>query len=410
MKTLFFSLFLFFLTQVAFSKPAKSVEHTHDGRSHSHPLPQSGINHTHNSVKAAQVNSVTQATTQNCKQQNVKKVTFMLNQRGRVDWSHSGNNLIAFDKRGTDKYYDVYTMKPDGSSVRCLSCNHPDLPSKNIGQPAWHPSGRYLVMPVQKAKHPRFKIPIAEMATNPGAGLYNDLWVLDMKTNRATPLTNLPADTNFGTLHPHFSHDGKKLSWSQMYRKASFIRHQGITGYWKLHVADFSVVGGLPKLSNEKIYQPGKAGMFENHGFSLDNKKLVFQSNMQSNKKKCETDLYQYNLQTRKLEKLTTSDLNEHGIYSPDGKRIAYMSSTGNNNKGTDWWLMNADGSCKKRLTFFNQPGHQQYKGRKIISADLSWRPDGRSFLGYFHDVDLANVLAKKVKGEGHALIEFGAN
>ena len=29
---------------------------------------------------------------------------------GRVDWSHSGNNLIAFDRVGADGFYDVYVM------------------------------------------------------------------------------------------------------------------------------------------------------------------------------------------------------------------------------------------------------------------------------------------------------------
>lgn len=68
---------------------------------------------------------------------------------------------------------------------------------------------------------------------------------------------------------------------------------------------------------------------------------------------------------------------------------------------------MNPDGSCKKRLTFFNQPGHEQYKGRKIICADLRWGPGGKSFIGYFHDVDLKNIVTGKMKGEGHVRVEF---
>lgn len=344
----------------------------------------------------------------NCSLREVTNVTYQLNQRGRVDWSHS-NNLIAFDKKGKDKYYDIYTMHPDGTGERCLTCDHPDLPGENIGQPAWHPSGRYLVMQVVKKNHPRYKTAFGQLATNPGAGMYNDLWVMDMSTLRATPLTDLPANTNYGTLHPHFSHDGKQLSWSQMYRKANFAKHQGITGYWKLHVADFLISGGVPKLANGKIYEPGRPGMFENHGFSLDNKKFVFQSNMQSNKKKGKTDLYQYHLETGQLEKLTHDYFNEHGIYSPDGKKIAFMSSADNRNKGTDWWLMNPDGSCKQRLTFFNQPGHEQYKGRRINSADLSWSPDGNSFLGYFNEMGIKNVLRGKMKGEGHVLVEFAS-
>lgn len=47
----------------------------------------------------------------------VKKITTLTKRGGRVDWSHSGNNLIAFDRRNRLKRYDVYVMKPNGSGA-----------------------------------------------------------------------------------------------------------------------------------------------------------------------------------------------------------------------------------------------------------------------------------------------------
>jgi len=38
---------------------------------------------------------------------------------------------------------------------------------------------------------------------------------------------------------------------------------------------------------------------------------------------------------------------------------------------------MNADGSGKTRLTYFNEPGHTEYTGERIVAADSSWSPDG---------------------------------
>jgi len=38
---------------------------------------------------------------------------------------------------------------------------------------------------------------------------------------------------------------------------------------------------------------------------------------------------------------------------------------------------MNADGSGKTRLTYFNEPGHTEYTGERIVAADSSWGPDG---------------------------------
>jgi len=41
------AIILFTLPLVAFAAPSKPVKHNHDGRSHTHPLPNSGSNHNH---------------------------------------------------------------------------------------------------------------------------------------------------------------------------------------------------------------------------------------------------------------------------------------------------------------------------------------------------------------------------
>jgi Tol biopolymer transport system component len=195
----------------------------------------------------------------------VDNITTITEYGGRVDWSHSGNNLIAFDRKENDKYYDIYTMKPDGSDEICLTCDHPDLPNRNIGQPAWHPSGEYIVLQVEKEEHRR----TFSIATNPGAGHFNDLWVLNVDTGDATLLFEVPNDKNYGVLHPHFSNDGTKLSWSEMYEKPSFFQKDKAAGYWKLKVADFVVpTAGAPMLENISEFMSGEMAFYENHGFS----------------------------------------------------------------------------------------------------------------------------------------------
>ena len=49
----------------------------------------------------------------------------------------------------------------------------------------------------------------------------------------------------------------------------------------------------------------------------------------------------------------------------------------------TDYWLMNPDGSNKRRLTYFNQPGHPHYMKEGVAAADGAWSPDGRRYLAY---------------------------
>ena len=67
-------------------------------------------------------------------------------QGARVDWSWA-NGLIAYDRVGDDgTYFDVYVMSLDGSRDTCLTCGKAGLvPQKNNGNPAWHPSGSYIV-------------------------------------------------------------------------------------------------------------------------------------------------------------------------------------------------------------------------------------------------------------------------
>jgi hypothetical protein len=59
------------------------------------------------------------------------------------------------------------------------------------------------------------------------------------------------------------------------------------------------------------------------------------------------------------------------------------MSTRGIRGRGTDYWLMDSDGSNKRRLTYFNQPGHPHHTGERAVVADLSWRPDGKAFAGF---------------------------
>ena len=69
-------------------------------------------------------------------------------QGGRVDWC-AVNNLIAFDRMTGSDSSEVFVIRPDGSAERCITCNIPGLPEGIRGQPAWHPSGEFLVIQVQ---------------------------------------------------------------------------------------------------------------------------------------------------------------------------------------------------------------------------------------------------------------------
>lgn len=346
------------------------------------------------------------------------KISDFRGRGGRVDWSPNGE-FVVFDRKGQDGGFDLFITR-DFVTEKCLTCDHPDLPNskRNYGQPVVHPNGRYIVFQAEKQKH-GFIIPLA---TNPGAGVFNDLWLYDLKTKRAKPLWEVSNTKHQGVLHPQFSKDGKQLSWSEMYKGANFKLPGLHAGSWKLKVGLFSPEG----LTNVKEYQAGEDVIYENHGFSHNGNWLFFSSNMRRSKAvNLSTDIYKINLKTGDLVQLTNEGYNEHAHISPDGKYIVWMSSVGNGNTydyykvGTDYWLMDVDGSNKRRLTHLNNPGHPHFRGRYAVAADFAWDPlsseeNGYRIFAYLHELVIKNfrirVTDHAAKGEYNFMLEFSIN
>ena len=307
----------------------------------------------------------------------VKKITAVRASGGRVSWSHDGEFILS-DRKGADGYYDIYRMRPDGSDEICLTCDQQATLGKgHIGQPEWHPSGKYMVFQAQKKL--RQGNWGRDLAATPGFGRHSDLWLMELATRRCFRLTDTPENESSGVLHPHFSHDGSKLTWSEMSAAPSSVHG---FGQWEIKVADFAFKDRGPVLSDVKSLLPGKAGWYENHGLSQDNRTLLFTSSFASNKA-FRANVYRYHIDQARLDLLADTKWNEHATYSPSGNRIVWMTGRNNLNAGTDYWAMNPDGSDKVRLTDFNNPSLPTYKHRAIVAADASLSPDGKYLIAY---------------------------
>ena len=313
----------------------------------------------------------------------VKNITILVDViGGRVDWSHK-HNLIAFSKTGEDGYFDVYAMNPDGTTQVCLTCDKPELPQENNGQPAWHPSGEYIVFQVQD---PSLDLPASSQyseayLTQGGAGLNNNLWVMNKNGTEFYQLTHIKSGE--AILHSHFSHDGSKLLWAARERSIA-------GGQWMLKIANFVIDDSGPHIENETSYRPrGERNTFyESHGFTPDDKMIIFSADIGRNEK-FDMDVWLIDLETQELNQLTDSvhTWDEHSQISPNGEKVVWISSQdyewpSSNKWGqtlkTDLWIMDIDGSNKQRLTYFNEPGYPEYNPQeRIIAADSSWNADG---------------------------------
>jgi Tol biopolymer transport system component len=314
--------------------------------------------------------------------QNIAGLKIITEDGGHLAWSKK-TNKIAFDRLGKDGYFDLWVMNPDGTGQKCLTLNHPVLPNKHIGQPAWHPSGRLLVIQAQKAHVPRY----ADTKCTPGAGALNDLWVITADGKNAWKMHTVRDEVSknaAGVLHPHFSNDGTKLFWAER------IRHSGRPfGKWILRIADFYFdENSGPWLGAIRDYNPGgKSAFFESHNFSPDDRYVLFTGNPDG-----PLEIYEMNVangSTRRLTHHSPLTWDEHAHYDPDGKRIIWMSSKDLSFRikpfdlQTDFWIMNLDGGQKNRLTWFHTPQHPHYLAKPFaVAADFDWSPNGNQIIG----------------------------
>ena len=300
---------------------------------------------------------------------------------GRVDWSATRQEL-AFDRLGDDGFYDVWVRSLSTGAERCMTCGLPQVPKHN-GNPAWHPSGKYLVFQAEKAVHRG-----SSFSSKPGLGARSDLWLQVVDTGALFQLTRMPDSDSSGVLHPHFSSDGGKLTWTEMVAPSRLFKRGQEAGFWKLKLADFSFRSELPTLDGARDFTPAGEGFYENHGLDPEGRFIVFSSNGATRGKASllkRSDIWTYDLKSGVARRLTFADYNEHAQLSPDGRLIVWMSNR-DSASGTDYWIMRADGSGKRRLTHFNVSGSPHDTGAPLICADGSWDPDGSRLAIYVQD------------------------
>jgi Tol biopolymer transport system component len=312
---------------------------------------------------------------------NVVRVTVLTENGGHLAW-HPKEDLIAFDRLDSRGYFRPWLMQSDGSKQGLLKITIPNFPTKHAGQPAWHPSGDYLALQAQQENSPKW----IQTKAAPGAGVLNDLWIISADGWRGRKVVALPSRVNkdaAALLHPHFSPDGKQLIWSE--------RISGDAkpfGEWVIRLANVSFSSdGEPMLSNIRTFTPGhKKSFYETHNFHPDGRSFLF-----TGQQDVGLEIYALDIDTEKTTRLTRDPeaWDEHAHFSPDGLKTVWMSSRGLRftinpfDLQTEFWLMDADGSNPKRLTYFHDPASAHALRRDFaVAADVAWSPNGKSLIG----------------------------
>ena len=306
---------------------------------------------------------------------NLVSTTF-LTDGGRVEWSHDGE-WIYYDRKEGDGFWEVYRIRPDGTEKECLTCTHPNLPSRHKGQPEAHPKGRFLIFQAEKNIHRR-----PFYSALPGGGTYNDLYAMDLESENhdVYRLTNVPRWMYSGSLHAQFNRTGTRLLWGDLQGWG------GRYGNWQMAVADF-VVDPEPRLENRRYYDPGPQPIWlEAHAWAPDDSAIYITCTPVAGMDDNNMDICRMDFDNpTEVTRLTfTSGLgeeadswDEHTKMAPLNDVLTWVSSLGFGTQPnnyyplwlhTELWIMNLDGSGKRQLTNFNDT-------KPTVVRDHAWNP-----------------------------------
>jgi hypothetical protein len=319
---------------------------------------------------------------------------------GRVDWCAS-NNLIVFDRMTGADTSEVFVIRADGSAERCITCNMPGLPEGIRGQPAWHPSGEFLVIQVQGKFYQGSRYEFVSW------GIHNDLWLVAANGQWAQRL--IETDYLGASLHPHFSDTGDRLFWSVRKSTGKKIRqrlfHQtpgkeNPWDGWHLAVADFKQdASGKAKLTNRIDLYRGEGGFFESHALRSD---VIWFSHTKSGRPFVD-DIYRARWDGTGRVNITRSPgtWEEHGEPSPGASLVTFNSS-----RSFDWknppdtaktlrlelWARQVSTGKILRLTDFNR--QPEDRGR-VLTSDYAWSPSGREIAVYYATFGRGSITQK---------------
>lgn len=328
------------------------------------------------SLAAATVDAAATTGTESCRGP-AAIVDFGSDGRIGAKWN-AATRTIAFGRPQKDGHYHAFIADADGANERRVAFvawrdDRHQFPA------AWHPAGELLAMLVEQNEHER-----SSVEAIPGYGAYTDYWIVSRDGSRAWTIYALPDGYDHAITHAAFSPDGSKFVWTERVKAPRFWDLNLFAGGYVFKVADF-VPRPEPHLENVRSIQPGNVDQGgEIESIAADNKTIAFYSTFVS-KSLFASRIYTMDIESGATRELTTESFAQAPTFTPDGRSIVYMTGAGADIfafqlQGADWWIMNVDGSDKRRLTFMNVRGHAQSVNRFRLAGSLSFVSDTAFF------------------------------
>jgi len=333
------------------------------------------------------------------------EITSWLTNAEPVAWAP--DDRIFINRRGADGLWGAYSILPNGHDQICITCHRPAFAGAgahtNRGASDLSPDGRYVLLVVEQGAHPGS---IGATQTQPGKGVYNDIWLATADGSRAWRLTTIPTSPNDGIIWPRFNRTGSQIVWSQMYQGAD-LHHP--LGQWALKTADLRWDAGVPHLATVRTYDPQRGRFYEPYQFSPDDQRIIFASDIDVAHGFLSPSAFNAQIWTINAARLDDrqrvtptdrlhgmfSDYNEFAFYLPgDGSRVLVARTFESDAHGLDYWTMNLHGSDAQRLTFTNQPGTEHLGYTQTLGLAFDPHNPRRFVAGLSHDLATQRIQA----------------
>ncbi len=223
-------------------------------------------------------------------------------------WAPSGKGFV-YKKQVALPETQVYTARLDGSGERCLTCG-----TQGPNQVAhYRPQGDKILF--HGFGEHQFRL------FGPGfGGIGSDFFVMDPDGRNIVNLsTGAEGEDNF---HAYFSPNGRRIVWTHI----DWDIHQGGRGLWDVRVARYvNDRKGGPRLEDIRVVRPANGHFYETQWWSPDGRGFLYTESVDN---AMNLELFFLNLRTGKITRLTDNPAwDEQAIFTPDGKRVIFMST-----------------------------------------------------------------------------------
>lgn len=316
-------------------------------------------------------------------------------------YSPDGTKYLISKQDTVDGVFQIYIGNTGDDELTCIS-NY-DAPGnaggilrqwkdRNKVMVQWHPSGEFIICGVEKEFYNELLITPYDLLLGwIQSGLWIDIWAVKPDGSIWYNLASLER----GMTGPAFTPDGTKAVYADAQSDSDITID--VFGKWKLQLIDFNILSDVPSFSNKTDISPNGARWLEPGNFHPNGELLLFNSDIGMDNAEGQ-DQYVLNILTGDVTNLTNSPeiWDEHGIYSPSGEKILFMSSYPYRDDPTsyrtlsiktEFMIMDSNGDNLEQLTFFREEGYSEY--HEGIASTGYWSEDGTQI--FAHSLEFPN-------------------